>query len=252
MTVAASVHGPRLVGRHLLVTGASSGIGRAIATAAAEEGARLALLARSEDVLRDLAERLPGEHVAVPCDVADLAAAAAAVDRAAEELGRLDGVVNSAGLVRPEDILEADPAGWRAMFDVNVLGLLAVTQAAVPHLEQHEPADVVLVSSMSGRRRTSTTLSVYAATKHAVHVIGDGLRAECRERGVRVLTLSPGFVATPIFATGEHDTAHTDELDARAHAVGLSPEVVAEQVVHALAQPAEVQLLEVAMTSMDQ
>lgn len=252
MSIAASVTTPRLTGRRLLVTGASSGIGRAIATAAAEEGASLALLARREDELAALAEQLPGEHVAVPCDVADLGAAAQAVERAAEGLDGLDGVVNSAGLVRPEHILEADPAGWRAMFDVNVLGLLAVTQAAVPHLRRQRPADVVLVSSMSGRRRTSTMLSVYAATKHAVHVLGDGLREECRPLGIRVLTLAPGFVATPIFATGEHDTRHTDDLHETAQDVGLSVESVAAQVVQALALPAEVQVLEIAMTSMDQ
>ncbi len=243
---------PRLAGRRLLVTGASSGIGRAIATAAAAEGASLALLARSGDELRELADQLPGEHVAIPCDISDLVAAAAAVETAADALGGLDGVVNSAGVVRPENILGADPEGWRAMFEVNVLGLLAVTQAAVPHLQQHEPADVVLVSSMSGRRRPSTALSVYAASKHAVHCIGDGLREECKPLGVRVLTLSPGFVATPIFAHDEHATEDADEYDQTANAVGLPAAAVAEQVVGALARPADVQLLEIAMTSMDQ
>ena len=251
MTVAAATSTPRLVGRRLLITGASSGIGRAIATAAAEEGATLALVARRADELEALADLLPGDHLVVPCDVRDLDAATAAVATAADGLGGLDGVVNSAGVVRPENILEADPEGWRAMFEVNVLGLLAVTKAAVARMDGDQ-RDVVLVSSMSGRRRSSTTLSVYAATKHAVHVIGDGLRAECKDRGVRVLTLSPGFVATPIFDTGEHDTAHTDELDATAHEVGLAPEVVAEQVVHAISQPGDVQLLEIALTSMDQ
>ena len=252
MTVAAATSTPRLTGRRLLVTGASSGIGRAVATAAAEEGAAVALLARSTDELRDLADLLPGEHAVVPCDVADLDAAAAAVDTAAAALGGLDGVVNAAGVARPENVLDADPAGWRAMFDVNVLGLLAVTQAAVPHLRDQESADVVLVSSMSGRRRTSTQMSVYAATKHAVHCLGDGLREECKPLGIRVLTLSPGYVATPIFSHAEHATDHTDEYDVAANELGLPPESVAEQVVHALAQPADVQVLEVAMTSMHQ
>lgn len=252
MTVAASSAPPRLRGRRLLVTGASSGIGRAVATAAAEEGAAVALLARGEDGLRDLAARLPGAHAVVPCDVTDLDAAAAAVDDAAEQLGGLDGVVNSAGVVRPEEILEADPAGWQAMFDVNVLGLLAITQSAVPHLRDQDPADVVLVSSMSGRRRASTPMTVYSASKHAVHCIGDGLREECEPLGVRVLTLSPGFVATPIFTHDEHATEHVDRYDRKAHELGVSPEAVAAQVVHALAQPSDVQLLEVAMTSMQQ
>lgn len=251
MTVAATAT-PRLTGRHLLVTGASSGIGRAVAVAAAEEGASVALLARSEGPLRDLAELLPGEHAVVPCDVTDGRATTVAVEHAAEELGGLDGVVNSAGVVRPENILDADPDDWRAMFDVNVLGLLAVTRAAVPHLRAQHPADVVLVSSMSGRRRGSSRMSVYAATKHAVHCIGDGLREECKPLGIRVLTLSPGFVATPIFSHDEHATDAADDYDQTANAVGLSPEAVAEQVVGALAQPADVQLVEIAMTSLAQ
>lgn len=252
MTVAAATATPRLSGRRLLVTGASSGIGRAVATAAAEEGASVALLARSVDVLRELAELLPGDHAVVPCDVADLDAAGRAVDRAAGELGGLDGVVNSAGVVRPENILDADPADWRAMFDVNVLGLLAVSRAAVPHLREQEPADLVLVSSMSGRRRGSSEMSVYAATKHAVHCLGDGLREECKALGIRVLTLSPGYVATPIFSHDEHATANSDDHGQTADEVGLAPEAVAEQVVHALVQPPGVQVLEVAVTSMQQ
>lgn len=252
MTVAATTATPRLTGRRLLVTGASSGIGRAVATAAAEEGAATALVARSAGELHDLAELLPGNHVVVPCDITDLGAAGAAVDRAAEELGGLDGVVNSAGVVRPEDILDADPSGWRAMFEVNVLGLLAVSQASVSHLRDHEPADIVLVSSMSGRRRGSSRMSVYAATKHAVHCLGDGLREECKPIGIRVLTVSPGYVATPIFTHTEHTTDHTEEYEATVNEVGLTAESVAKQVVHALAQPADVQVLEVAMTSMQQ
>ena len=252
MTVAAATAAPRLTGRRMLVTGASSGIGRSIATAAAEEGAAVALLARSEAELQELADQLPGQHAVVPCDVTDLDAVPSAVDAAAEHLGGLDAVVNAAGVVRPAKILEGDPAGWRAMFDVNVIGLLAVTQAAVSHLREQQPADVVLVSSMSGRRRPSTPMSVYGATKTAVHLLGDALREECKPLGIRVLTVSPGFVATPIFTHDEHATERTEDYDERASEVGLQPEAVAAQVVHALAQPPDVQLLEVAMTSMEQ
>ncbi len=252
MSVAAATNRPRLADRRLLVTGASSGIGRAVATLAAEEGARLALLARSEQDLAALADELPGEHVVVPCDVTDDDAVPRAVDHAAEQLSGLDGVVVSAGVVRPAPILETTPADWRATFEVNVFGLLGVTRAAVPHLEQQDPADLVLVSSMSGRRRGSPEMSVYAASKHAVHCLADGLREECSERGVRVLTVSPGYVDTPIFEHDEHATDHAEDYADRVHTVGLTPESVAAQVVHALAQPADVQVLEIAMTSMAQ
>lgn len=252
MPVAAATAMPRLDGRRLLVTGASSGIGRAVATLAAEEGASLALLARSRADLETVADDLPGEHVVVPCDVTDDDAVPDAVERAASHLGGLDGVVISAGVVRPAPILETDPADWRATFEVNVFGLLAVTRAAMPYLEQHDPSDLVLVSSMSGRRRGSSEMSVYAASKHAVHCLADGLREECGERGVRVLTVSPGYVDTPIFEHEEHATAHAGAFAGRVHDVGLPPASVAAQVVHALAQPGDVQLLEIAMTSMAQ
>ncbi len=243
----------RLDGRRVLVTGASSGIGRAVAAACADAGARVALLARRVEVLEEVRDTRAGDgHAVGPCDVADATQVRTAVDAAADALGGLDAVVNSAGLVRPETILEADPAGWRAMFDVNVLGLLAVTQAAVPHLRQAPLADVVNLSSMSGRRRSSAVMTVYAASKHAVHVVSDGLREELTPLGIRTTIVSPGFVATPIFATGEHDTAHTDALAEAANRVGLPPELVAEQVVGALALAAGSMVFEVALLSMEQ
>lgn len=243
----------RLDGRRVLVTGASSGIGRATAEAAAAAGARVALLARRREVLDDVAAALDGA-VVVPADVADAAAAAAAVDEAAEALGGLDAVVNSAGLAAPARVLEGDPADWRAMVEVNVLGLLAVSQAAAPHLvaaAAHGRADLVNVSSMSGRRRPSDELTVYAATKHAVHVLSDGLRAELHPRGVGVTIVSPGYVDTPIFTDGPR-TASSDDYAERVTTQGLPVTVVADAVVHALGQPRGAALHEVAMLALGQ
>jgi NADP-dependent 3-hydroxy acid dehydrogenase YdfG len=241
----------RLDGRRILVTGASSGIGRAVAVAAAAEGARLALVARRAEALDELAGSVDAEAVVVPADVADRAQATAAVADAAERLGGLDAVVNSAGIVVTGGVRDTDPAEWQRMFDVNVVGLLAVTHAAIPHLVAAEVGDIVNVSSMSGRRRASVALGVYSGTKHAVHVVSDSLREELREDGVRVTIVSPGFVDTPIF----DDVADPEVRASYQRAVaeqGLAPEVVAAQVVHALAQPAGVDLLEIALLSTEQ
>lgn len=241
----------RLAGRRVLVTGASSGIGEVTARAVVAAGGGVALLARRADALEALAAELGEQAVAVPADVTDHAATRVAVDRAAEAMGGLDALVNAAGMVRPARMSDADPDGWRAMFAVNVVGLLSVTQAAIPHLRDADPADVVNVSSMSGRRRTSLELTVYAGTKHAVHVISDGLREELKDDGIRVTIISPGFVRTELFDDVPEDDVRTRYRQAMTDQ-GLAPTVVADEIVHALAQPAGVVLHEIAMLSTEQ
>lgn len=238
----------RLAGRRLLVTGASFGIGEATARAAAEAGARVALLARSEDKLRTLAEELGA--VAVPADVVDADAAREAVAAAAEALGGLDGLVNAAGVARPGPIATTSPSDWQLTFDVNVRGLLHVTQAALPHLAAAEGADVVNVSSMSGRRVGSPEMGVYAASKAAVHALSEGLRREVADDRVRVSVIAPGFVRTGIFDDQDSDAA--ERLGHKGREVGLDPRRVADRIIEVLAAPADVVHVEVAMTSPDQ
>lgn len=238
----------RLDGRRMLITGASSGIGAATARALADAGARVALLARREEPLRELAAELDG--VVVPADVADLDAVTAAVDRAAEELGGLDGLIAAAGVARPGRLADADPTDWRAMVDVNILGVVHSLRAAIPHLTAAEHADLVLVSSMSGRRLQSPELGVYAATKAAVHMIAEGARRELGEHGVRVTTLAPGLVETPIF-DGQDDPVAT-RLREAAGEVGLTPQDVADRTVELIAAPPHVLHVEVALLHRDQ
>lgn len=240
-----------LDGRRVLVTGASSGIGEAIAGAVVDAGGSVALVARSADRLDELADRWAPDAVAAPADVTEPASIRQAVDVAVESLGGLDAVVCSAGLVRPGGILDASPADWRAMFDVNVNGLLNTVHACVGHLLRSAPADIVSISSMSGRRRSSVALGFYAASKFAVHVASDSLREELGEHGVRVTVVSPGYVDTPIF-DGLDDDATRERYQEAVRTQGLSAGDVAAQVVHALAQPAGVDLVEIAMLSTEQ
>ncbi|MEQ3549243.1 SDR family NAD(P)-dependent oxidoreductase [Pseudonocardia nematodicida] len=241
-----------LAGRRVLVTGASAGIGESTARALAARGARVALLARRADRLAELAAELPGA-VAVPADITDDDAAGAAVERAAAALGGLDALVNAAGVFHGGPVVGEEPttpAQWRDMFALNVVALLVVTRAAAPHLRasDRDPA-VVNVSSMSGRRVPGAAGAVYAASKHAVHAVSDGLRMELAPDGVRVTTVAPGFVRTGIvdgWPDGELRERYTERLET----VGLDPAVVADAVLHVMGSPAQV--VEYAVTSVEQ
>lgn len=237
----------RLQGRRVLVTGASSGIGAGTARAIAAAGGRVALLARRRELIEDLAAELDG--VAVPADVVDVDATRAAVERAATELGGLDGVVNAAGVVRPGAIADADPAGWALMFDVNVRGLLHVTQAAIPHLRR-DGGDVVNISSMSGRRVGSVEMAAYAASKAAVHTASEGLRRELSDDGVRVAVIAPGVVHTDLFDDREDETS--SRLRDKAQRDGLQVDDIARAIVEVLAAPPHVVHVEVALLSIRQ
>lgn len=232
-----------LDGRRILVTGGSSGIGAAVARAVAANGARVALLARSRDALENLATDLDG--VAVPAHVTDVGEVGTAVATAAEALGGLDAVVNSAGVMRPGSVGEGDPDDFRLMLEVNVLGLLHVTQGVLPHLEASGAGDVVNISSMSGRRIPSATAGVYSGTKFAVHAISEGLRRELAGRPVRVTTVAPGYVDTPIGddVPGERGEEFRQQVSTH----GMAPSVVADLVVAALAMPREAELAELAI-----
>lgn len=239
-----------LGGRRVLVTGASSGIGEAVASAVVGAGARAALLARRADRLATLTDRLGADAVAVTCDITDETAVPGAVDDAAARLGGLDAVVNSAGLFKVGSVADTDPAAWRAMFEVNVLGLLAVTKAAVPHLRAGVAPAVVNISSLSGRRVPRATSGVYAATKFAVHALGEGLRLELAPEGIRVTTVAPGMVDTDIAASWDHPGA--DEFRNRLAKDGLPPEAVADAVLHVLGGPPGVNVVEYAVMSITQ
>lgn len=239
-----------LGGRRVLVTGASSGIGAAVASAVVGAGARVALLARRANRLAALTDRLGSDALAVSCDITDDAAVPGAVDDAAARLGGLDAVVNSAGLFSIGPIADTDPATWRAMFEVNVLGLLAVTKAAVPHLRDGVAPAVVNISSMSGRRIPRPNNGVYAATKFAVHALGEALRLQLASEGIRVTTVAPGLVDTDIAASCEGQEA--DEFRNRLAKNGLSPEAVADAVLHVLGTPPSVNVVEYAVMSITQ
>jgi NADP-dependent 3-hydroxy acid dehydrogenase YdfG len=235
-------------GRRILVTGATSGIGEATARTLLQAGASVALAARSVDAVAALADRLGERAHGAPCDVTQPDSIRGAVQVALDKLGSLDAVVCSAGVVRPGGIESTTPDDWRAMFEVNVLGVLNTVSATLEPLRAVDHGDVVILSSMSGRRRPSVELGFYSASKFAVHVLADSLHEELAPLGIRVSIVSPSFVNTPIF-----DQVRDDELRTRyqsaAASEGLDPDAVAAQVVHQLRQPPGIDLFEIAMLS---
>jgi NADP-dependent 3-hydroxy acid dehydrogenase YdfG len=195
-----------LSGTVALVTGASSGIGEATAKRLAADGATVAVAARRNDRLEKLVEEIDdagGKALAIEADVTDRAAAEALVERTVKELGRLDTVVNNAGVMLLGPSLDADVEEWERMVDINVKGLLYVAKAALPHLIKGADegprlvTDMVNISSVAGRRAREGS-AVYNATKFGVGAFSEALRQEVTERHVRVSLVEPGAVITEL------------------------------------------------------
>ena len=192
-----------LDGTVALITGASSGIGRATAIALAAEGAAVAAVARRKDRLDELVGELGAKAVAIEGDVAAQGAGAEIVERAVAELGRLDILINNAGLMLLGPVEDAPLEEWRRMLAVNVAGLLEVTHAAIPHLLRAVPtsprkvADIVNVSSVAGRIAREGS-GVYNLTKWGVGAFSESLRQELTTRYVRVSLVEPGVTQTEL------------------------------------------------------
>src|SRR5215469_13538457 len=186
-----------LSGRTAIVTGASSGIGRAIALRLAEAGAHAFMTGRTKSSLDEVvgeADRLGGKATGRAFDVRDIKALQDFVARAANETGRLDVMVNNAGLEYPSSIIDGDPERWREMLEVNVLSLLVGSQAAIRAMRAcRAQGHIVNISSVAGRTEAS---GVYGSTKWAVNSIATSLRKELEGDSIRVVNIMPGATAT--------------------------------------------------------
>lgn len=222
--------------RVMLITGASTGIGAAVARQAAGEGFRLVLLARSQDKLDALQSELSGEVLVVPTDVTSREQLAAAVKAATERFGGIDVVFANAGTGgSPGGFSGADPDSWERLLMTNVYGLALTLQCTADALKTSR-GHAVITSSIAGRR--SIAGSMYSASKWAATGIGHGFRKEIGKHGVRVTLIEPGMVDTPFFDSPKPDM--------------LKPEDVARAVLYAIAQPAHMEIHEMVVLPMAQ
>lgn len=221
-----------------LVTGASSGIGAATATALAAEGAAVALLARRADRLAELQAEIEcsgGTALVVPANVTDAERVAAAVQRTVAEFGRLDILVNNAGLMQSGPATEASLRDWDRMVAVNVQGVLYATCAALPHLvdaaadSPRGVADLVTISSTAGWVARPNT-AVYSLTKFGVNAFSEGIRQEVLGKRVRVGVVGPGTVDTEIFGHLSEPSREAFERQT-AGMVMLRPQDIADAVL---------------------
>ncbi len=223
---------PSLAGNVVLVTGASRGIGRAAALRLAREGARLALVARREDQLAEVAglvREAGSEALPLVCDAADPAAIAAAVARCVEVYGRLDALVNNAGAFLEAPITDIALADWNYVLQVNVTAPFLFCQAALPIMQRQRSGRIVNIASTAGTKGYLYQ-SAYCTSKHALLGFARCLALEAKPHGIHVVTLCPGGVRTGFVGDGHL----ADRLAGQAM---IEPEDMAEWILFALQQP---------------
>jgi NADP-dependent 3-hydroxy acid dehydrogenase YdfG len=236
-----------LSGKAVAITGASSGIGEATALTLAKAGASVALGARRKDRIDELAARIEdegGTAVALEVDVSDEPAARGFVEAAHERFGRLDTLVNNAGVMLLGPVDQAETEDWRTMVNVNLLGLMYCTHAALPIMLGQESGDIVNISSVAGRFARAGN-AVYAATKFGVGAFSEGLRNEITERGVRVTLIEPGFVDTELQSHNTGEVLETLEAMREHLRDPLRAQDIANGILYAVSQPPHVSINEV-------
>jgi NADP-dependent 3-hydroxy acid dehydrogenase YdfG len=246
-----------LEGTVALVTGASSGIGAATAVALAEQGAAVALAARRRDRLEELAAGIRdqgGTALVLECDVTQEQQAADAVARTVAELGRLDTLINNAGVMLLGPVVDAPLSEWQQMVELNVLGLLYCAHAALPHLLRaagdgpRQVADMVNLSSVAGRVARNGN-GVYSLTKHGVGAFSESLRQEVTRRYVRVSLVEPGATATELVS---HNRPEVRESIRNQLGQTMQAEDIADAITYIVTRPRHVAVNEMLIRPTEQ
>ncbi len=233
-------------GKVVVITGASSGLGEATARHLSDQGASVVLGARRVERLQALADELSArgkKALAVATDVADCGQVQKLVDSAIQAHGRIDVMINNAGIMpqAPLDRLKVDE--WDRMIDVNIKGVLYGIAAALPHMQRQKSGHFINVSSVAGRK-VGPGFTVYAATKHAVRALSEGLRQEVKSYNIRTTVISPGAVATELpGSVNEPDVAEGIRKFYEQNAIPA--ESFARAVAFAISQPDDVDINEI-------
>lgn len=235
-----------IAGKVVVITGASSGLGEAAARLLSAQGANLALGARRVDRLRSLENEFNksgGKTIAVATDVTSPEQVKQLVDAAAQKFGRVDVIINNAGLMPQSPLERLKIDDWNRMIDVNVKGVLYGIAAVLPYMKQQKAGHVIFVSSVAGHKVRPGGV-VYSATKHAVRVISEGLRQEVKPYNIRTTVISPGAVATELpNSVTEPDIA--EGVKNFYKDVAIPAESFAQAVAYAMGQPEAVDINEI-------
>ncbi len=228
----------------VVITGASSGLGEATARRLAQEGAKLVLGARRLERLQTLAEELSlGDDSVVQTDVTNRGQVENLVKHAVNSFGRVDAIINNAGLMPLSPLEALKVEDWDRTIDVNLKGVLYGIAAALPHMKEQQSGHVINVSSVAGHT-VGPGSAVYSATKHGVRVISEGLRQEVKPYNIRTTIISPGAVATELpDSVTEPDVA--ENVNALYESVAIPADSFANMVVFAMSQPEDVDVNEI-------
>ena len=238
--------GTNIAGKVVVITGASSGLGEATARYLAARGATVVLGARRAERLQTLADEITqagGKALARVTDVTDAAQVQALVDTAVEKYGRIDVILNNAGVMPHSPLERRKIDDWNRTIDINIKGVLYGIAAALPHMQRQKSGHIINVSSVAGHR-VGPGSAVYAATKTAVRVISEGLRQEVKPWNIRTTIISPGAVATELpNSITEADVARGIGQFYEQYAI--SADSFARAVAFAIGQPEDVDINEI-------
>ena len=233
-------------GKVVVITGASSGLGEATARELSAQGATVVLGARRADRIKSLADELTrrgGKALAVPTDVMQSEQVKKLVDSAVQAHGRIDVMINNAGLMPQSPLERLRIDEWDRMIDVNIKGVLYGIAAALPYMKQQKSGHIINVSSVAGHKVRAGG-AVYAATKHAVLALSEGLRQEVKPYNIRTTVISPGAVATELpNSISEPDVA--EGFHKFYEAFAIPPDSFARAVAFAISQPEDVDVNEI-------
>jgi len=233
-------------GKVVVITGASSGLGEATARELSAQGATVVLGARRADRIKSLADELTrrgGKALAVPTDVMHSEQVKKLVDSAVQAHGRIDVMINNAGLMPQSPLERLRIDEWDRMIDVNIKGVLYGIAAALPYMKQQKSGHIINVSSVAGHKVRAGG-AVYAATKHAVLALSEGLRQEVKPYNIRTTVISPGAVATELpNSISEPDVA--EGFHKFYEAFAIPPDSFARAVAFAISQPEDVDVNEI-------
>jgi len=232
-------------GKVVVITGASSGLGEATARLLSAQGATVVLGARRVERIQALADELTasgGKALAIPTDVTDYDQVQRLVDAAVQTYGRIDVMINNAGLMPQSPLERRKIDDWNQMIDVNIKGVLYGIAAALPYMKEQKAGHIINVSSVAGHKVRAGG-AVYAATKHAVRALSEGLRQEVKPYNIRTTVISPGAVATELpNSVTEPDIAETIH---KSYERAISADSFARAVVFAMSQPEDVDVNEI-------